>query len=80
MTALAAGFAIGKTYADIKCMRERISALEAAQAKHLPFRSADEIENGIAALNYIVFDEDLKRERIQNALAHLQNARSGGSK
>jgi hypothetical protein len=80
LIALLAGYAIGKTHAEIKCLRERIASLEDAQAKHLPYRTNDEIENSIAALLTLKFQQDLKTEFIDNALGHLQNARSGGSK
>lgn len=78
IAALIIGICAGLTYAEIKHMRERIAALEAADGKkHLPYQAAEQIEDGLAALNYIIFDDDLQRERIQNAVAHFQAARSG---
>jgi hypothetical protein len=73
----AAGLAIGKTHSDMRHLRERIVALEAAQAKHLPYRTADEIENATAALNAMQFDLDFKKSLLDNALAHLLQARGG---
>jgi hypothetical protein len=78
--ALIAGIAIGLTYAEIKHLRGRIAALESAQAKHLPYRTAEEIEDGIGALIPILYEEELTHERIQNALIHFQRARSGKAK
>ena len=80
LAALLAGYFVGKTQAEVTAMRDRIAQLEAAQAKHLPYRTNDEIENSIAALLTLKFQHDLKGEFIDNALGHLQNARSGGSK
>lgn len=81
IAALIAGIAIGLTAAVIKRQDARISALEAVDAKrHLPYPAADAIEDGLAALLPILYDDDLKRDRINNAIAHFQKARnwSGG--
>ncbi len=76
LAALVAGFAIGMIYAEIKHMRERIIALETAQAKHLPYKSAEAIEDATAALLTAKFKMDLNQEFLDNALAHLQMARN----
>jgi hypothetical protein len=78
--ALVAGIVIGLTYAEIKHLRERIAALEAAQAKHLPYRTAEEIEDATAAILTMKFKNDFNGEIIDNALAHLQQARNGNEK
>jgi hypothetical protein len=75
-----AGIAVGSARAEIKNMRTRITALEAAQAKHLPYRTAEEIEDATAALLTAKYKMDLNQEFLDNALAHLQNARNGNTK
>jgi len=74
---LAIGIAIGRLWAEFRHMRERIAALEAAQAKHLPYRTAEEIEDGIGALLPLLYEDEIRHERIQNALVHFQRARGG---
>ena len=59
---------------------KRVGQLEAAQVKHLPYRTADEIENSIAAILYMKQDADRKAELIENALNHLQLARGNGKR
>lgn len=70
----AAGIAIGKAHSEFRHMRERITALEAAQAKHLPYRTAEEIEDATAAILTAKFKNDFNGELLDNALAHLQQA------
>ena len=91
LVALIAGYCIGKAQAEITHLRaeikhlqaeithlrEQIASLEAAQAKHLPYRSAEEIENATAAILRMKFESDFHSDVIDNALAHLQKARSG---
>jgi len=85
--ALIAGIFIGALYMAIQNLhqengnlRDRIAALESAQAKHLPYHTADEIENATAAINAIQFDLDFKKDLLDNALAHLHQARNGNGK
>jgi len=73
--ALLAGIGIGMGIREWKHMRDRIAALEKAQKAHLPYQTADEIENATAAINRIKFDLDLKQEFVTNALEHLKAAR-----
>lgn len=75
LAALLAGIGIGMGIREFRHMRERIAALERAQAKHLPYHTAEEIENATAAVNRIMFELDLKREFVDNALNHLKAAR-----
>jgi Na+/H+ antiporter NhaA len=77
LAALIAGFAIGRLYAEMQHMRERIVTLEQAQAKHLPYRTADAIEDATAALNSLQFELDFKRDLLDNAISHLKQAREG---
>lgn len=56
---------------------KRIGQLELAQAKHLPYRAADEIENSLAALLRLKNEADFRQDLIDNALNHLQQARNG---
>ena len=48
-----------------------------ATAAHLPYVTAEEIEDGLAALWKLRFEIDLKQELVDNAIAHLQLARGG---
>jgi flagellar biosynthesis/type III secretory pathway chaperone len=57
-------------------LEQRIHQLEQSSAKRLPYKSADEIENGIAALLYTIQDTNLRNDMLQNVLAHLQKARN----
>ncbi len=77
LAAFIAGIAIGMIYKEAKHMGERIAALEAAQVKHLPYRAAEEIEDATAAILRIKFETDFRQEVIDNALEHLQMARTG---
>ena len=78
--AFIAGLIIGggthSLYSTIRRQNERIRKLEQAGARRLPYKSADEIENGIAALLYTMQDHELRGDMLQNALVHLQKARN----
>ena len=78
--AFIAGLIIGSSahslYSTIKRQEQRIQQLEQASAKRLPYKSADEIENATAALLYTMEDLSLRRDMLENALAHLQKARN----
>jgi hypothetical protein len=80
LAALAAGFAIAKIHSWINGMQKRLEALEQAQAKHLPYRTADAIEDATAALNALQFELDFKRDLLDNAISHLKQARGGNAK
>ncbi|MGA2504232.1 MAG: hypothetical protein ABSG01_09100 [Anaerolineales bacterium] len=80
LAALVAGIYIGKTYAEFKSMRERIAVLEANEAKHLPYKTADEIEHAEAAIIKAIREVRFDNELLDNALAHLQHARDGNKK
>ena len=60
----------------IKSLTNRIVRLEAAQAKHLPYRSADEIEDATAAILRIRHEAQFNLDLVDNAMAHLQMARN----
>lgn len=77
IAALAAGYYIGKERAEIKNLRERLARMEAAQAKHLPYPTANGIEDATAALMRLKFEADFRQDLIDNALSHLQYARNG---
>jgi hypothetical protein len=77
LIALFAGFAIGKTYTDIKCLRDRIASLESAQAKHLPYKTAESIEDAEAAIIKAMREVHFNSELLENALSHMQIARNG---
>lgn len=80
IVALAAGFGVGKIYSEYQHMRERIVALEAAQAKHLPYRTAESIEDAEAAIVKAMCEVRFNNELLENALAHMQIARGGKDK
>lgn len=62
---------------QLKQAQARIAELEAMQARHLPYVTAEEIENAEAALLYAKRAARERRDMIENALAHLQKARQG---
>lgn len=83
ITALVAGWAAKHIYqmgqdmtARLIDAEKRISQLEQAQVKHMPYRTADEIENSIAAMLRLKNELDFKVELFDNALSHLQQARN----
>lgn len=88
LVGLVSGWAISKALAYLRQTENRLSALEQtvqdlqkAQAKHLPYKTADEIEHATAALMKLKFESDFRADIIENALNHLQIARNGnGSK
>jgi uncharacterized membrane protein YraQ (UPF0718 family) len=80
MAALIAGIAIGLVLAEFTHMRERIAALEAAQAKHLPYKTAESIEDAEAAIIKAMREVRFNNDLLENALAHMQSARDGNGK
>jgi len=66
--------------ATIGRLQDRIRILQEAAQKRLPYRSADEIENAMAALNAIQFDLNFKQDMIDNARTHLAAARNPDGK
>ncbi len=46
----------------------------------LPYRAADELENGLAALWLLKRELDFRTDLVENAIAHLQAARGGEKK
>jgi len=55
---------------------DQVKEMQQAGPQRLPFKSRNEIENAIAAINYLYFDRKLENEAIENALAHLLKARN----
>jgi hypothetical protein len=78
--AFLAGLSLAGIVVHLCEMRRRIKLLEEAQAKHLPYRTADEIEDATAAILNMKFRTEFNQEMIENALAHLQAARQGNGK
>jgi hypothetical protein len=80
LSAFVAGLIIGSgaiyLYLTIKHQEERIRQLEQASAKHLPYKSADAIEDATAVLIAAKSELDLKVAYVDNILAHLQKARN----
>lgn len=58
----------------------RIERMENGGAARLPYKTADAIEDATAALLSLKFDTDMRQQKIENALAHLQKARDPGGK
>ena len=77
---LVAGLIIGAgatgLYGTVRNQEQRIRMLEQAAKKHLPYATADEIENATAAILALKFDLDIKQDMVDNALAHLRGARN----
>lgn len=62
-----------------------ISAAKSRKKHHhvtgrLPYRTAEEIENAIAAIICLKNDAETRLNMIENALSHLQLARGNGKK
>lgn len=75
-----AGIAIGQAHSEFRHMRERIAALEASQARHLPYRTAESIEDAEAAIIKAMREVRFNNDLLENALAHMQSARNGNAK
>jgi hypothetical protein len=80
LIALIAGICIGALVMDNIHLHTENAALKAAQAKHLPYMTAEEIEDATAAILTAKFKHDFNGELLDNALAHLQKARNGNAK
>ena len=80
LAALVAGIFIGGLWNDLRNLRDRMKRMEENQAKHLPYKTADEIEDAIAALMRLEHELTFKRELLDNAFAHLKLARNGNEK
>lgn len=75
---------IGKDYfrflGRLAALEKRIADLEKANNQRLPYRSFEEILNGMAALEILEREESFKQDVIQNAKAHFANAMAAGTK
>lgn len=82
VTAVAVHYAhLSKTLtARLVAAEQRITELEEANARHLPYRTADEIENALAALWKVRNESEVRLDLIDNSIAHMQLARSGNKK
>lgn len=65
---------------QISELTKRIRALEQANLQRLPYKSFEEILNGMAALEILEREADFKQDLIQNAKAHFVNAMASGTK
>lgn len=61
-------------------MDTRIAALEAAQVKHLPYATSNEIDAATVAILKLKLEAEYKQDLIDNALAHIQKAANNGSR
>jgi hypothetical protein len=73
---LAAGAAMMALYKHVLALEERIKDLEEASKKHLPYRTADRIEDATAAILKAAREIDFDKSLLENALSHLQKARN----
>ncbi len=87
LAASAAGMAISYLVQDQRALKERltqaerqIEAMLAAQARHLPYSTAEEIENSLAALWRVRGEIEFRAELLDNAISHMQKARGGNKK
>jgi hypothetical protein len=71
IVALFAGYALGKIHTEFQHMRERITTLEHAQVKHLPYKSMEAIEDFEAAVLYT-------EQAFEIAQLHLQHTHELG--
>jgi hypothetical protein len=51
-----------------------------ANARHLPYITAEEIENSLAAMWILRNELDIRVNLVDNAIAHMQAARGGKAK
>lgn len=61
-------------------LTKRVRNLEQANPHRLPYRSFEEILNGMAALEVLEREAEFKSDVIQNAKAHFTNAMATGTK
>jgi hypothetical protein len=61
-------------------LTRRVRELEKANVQRLPYKSFEEILNGMAALDILERESEFKRDVIANAKAHFTNAMSTGTK
>lgn len=74
--AMAAGFAIAKLHSWINAMQKRLSELEHAQSRRLPYKSADAIEDATASLMYLKQQEEIFGLWLAKAHEYLKTARN----
>lgn len=61
-------------------LETRISKLEDANRKRMPYASAESILDAMAALDALANEESFKQTLIENAKAHLTNSLAAGTK
>ena len=62
--------------AQVKELVDQLKEKEQVGPARLPFKSAQEIENGIAALNWLLIQARQDQDAVQNAINHLLAARN----
>jgi hypothetical protein len=65
---------------QISELTRRVRDLEKASPMRLPYKSFEEILNGMAALEILEREADFKQDVIKNAKAHFTNAMATGTK
>lgn len=61
-------------------LTKRVRDLENANMQRLPYKSFEEILNGMAALEILEREAEFKSDIIANAKAHFTNAMAAGTK
>lgn len=61
-------------------LETRVTKLEDANRKRMPYASAESILDAMAALDALAAEENFKQTLIENARAHLTNSLSAGTK
>lgn len=61
-------------------LEKRVDDLEKANRQRLPYKSFEEILNGMAALDVLERETDFKQNVIANAKAHFSKAMAAGTK
>lgn len=60
-------------------LEKRVTDLEQANRQRLPYKSFEEILNGMAALDVLERETEFKTNVIQNAKAHFSKAMAAGT-
>ena len=71
IAAVITGWAARDLLQRYRDMQKRIAKLEAAQAKRMPYHTTDDIMDGIAQLNQMMFDEEIRMAQIETARTKL---------
>jgi hypothetical protein len=76
---LVVGVVIGKLYQEAEELKRRVTDLEKAGPKRLPYEAIEKTEDVLAALIALEYDQSVKSNMLQNAIAHAQALRNIGN-